>query len=150
MSTALREAALASIASRLGAQLPTVPLERARRAEVDTDAEALPRLVLRGTGLQADEEAEPGRTHYTLGFEVAGYASGSTDLAAEQALSDLHAQVVAALTGWDSDAAGVGAVTEDGADFDLFDPLESSKPAGVFVARFTILAVGPAGGPWSF
>ena len=44
MSTALREAALAAVAARLTAILPDAVVERARRAPVDTDSDALPRF----------------------------------------------------------------------------------------------------------
>jgi hypothetical protein len=47
----LREAALAAIAERLATQLADVAVERARRAPVDTDAEPLPQLVVRGDDL---------------------------------------------------------------------------------------------------
>jgi hypothetical protein len=145
----LREAALAAIADRLTTQLVDVAVERARRAPVDTDAETLPRLVVRGDDLEADDTHEPGRTHYRLGFGVSGFAAGTTDLAAEQALSLLHARVVAALAGWTSAVPGLGDVAEQGAEFRLTDAEDSAQPAGEFLARFTMLAVSPAGGPWS-
>ena len=66
MPTPIREAALAAVADRLTTELPSVVLERARRAPVDTDKEPLPRLVLTGTDWEADETAEPGSTHYNL------------------------------------------------------------------------------------
>lgn len=143
----LREAAMAAVTTRLAAQLPTTVVERSRRAPVDTDAESLPRLVVTAGDVAADETAEPFRTHYTLGFGVMGYAAGATDLEAEQALSLLHAQVVAALAGWTPTEPGLGDVRELGADIGLFD--DSARPAGSFAARFTILAVGPTGGPFS-
>ena len=31
----------------------------------------------------------------------------------------------------------------------LFDAEDASQPAGSFFTRFTLLAVGPTGGPWS-
>lgn len=145
----LREAALAAIADRLTAQLPDVTVERARRAPVDTDAEPLPRLVVRGDDLEADDTQEPGRTHYRIGFGVSGFVVGATDLAAEQALSLLHARTVAALAGWTPATPGLGDIAEQGAEFRLYDAEDSARPAGEFLARFTILAVGPAGGPWS-
>ena len=145
----LREAALAAIAERLAAQLLDVAVERARRAPVDTDAEPLPRLVVRGDDLEADDTQEPGRTHYRIGFGVSGFAAGVTDLAAEQALSLLHAHTVAALAAWTPATPGLGDITEQGAEFRLYDAEDSARPAGEFLARFTILAVGPAGGPWS-
>ena len=72
MPVPLRAAALAALAARLAAQLPIVVLERARRAPVDTDTEALPRLVLTGTDWEADETAEPGLGNLqTEGFDLA-------------------------------------------------------------------------------
>lgn len=145
----LREAALAAVAERLAAQLPDAAVERARRAPVDVDAEALPRLVVSGGDMDADDSQEPGRTHYTLGFSVTGYAAGATDVAAEQALSSLHARAVTALARWTPAAAGLGDVAEIGGEFRLYEADEAERPAGEFVARFSMLAVGPAGGPWS-
>jgi hypothetical protein len=148
MSTPLREAALAAIATRLADQMPGVPLERARRSPVDTDKEALPRLVLTGTDWEADETAEPGSTHYTMGFVVAGYIRDTTDLGVEQGLSDLHASVVAALAGWTPTVDGLGEATEQGAEFRLYETDESAKPAGEFLARFSMLAIAPLGSPF--
>jgi hypothetical protein len=145
----LREAALAAVAGRLTTQLPDVAVERARRAPVDTDAESLPRLVLRGEDWQADDTEEPGRTHYRIGFSVAGFAVGITDLAAEQALSLLHARVVEALAGWTPSTAGLDDVAELSAEFSLYDSEDSARPAGEFLARFSLLAIDPSGGPWS-
>jgi hypothetical protein len=148
MSTPIREAALAAIADRLTTELPGTVLERARRALVDIDKEPLPRLVLTGTDWEADETAEPGSTHYTMGFVVAGYIRDTTDLGVEQGLSDLHASVVAALAGWTPTVDGLGEATEQGAEFRLYDTDESAKPAGEFLARFSMLAIAPLGSPY--
>ena len=148
MSTPIREAALAAIADRLTTELPGTVLERARRALVDIDKEPLPRLVLTGTDWEADETAEPGSTHYTMGFVVAGYIRDTTDLGVEQGLSDLHASVVAALAGWTPTVDGLGEATEQGAEFRLYDTDESAKPAGEFLARFSMLAIAPLGAPY--
>lgn len=145
----LREAALAAIAARLAFSLPDAAVERARRAPVDTDAETLPRLVLRGDDLEADDTAEPSRTHYTIGFAVTGFVAAATDLAAEEALSLLHARVVSALAGWTPTDPGLGDVAERRAEFALYAADESARPAGEFLARFSILAVAPTGSPWS-
>jgi hypothetical protein len=147
MPTPIREVALAAIAARLCAQMPDVPIERARRAPIDTDTESVPRLVLRGEDWEADETQEPGATHYRIGVSVTGVVRAITDLDAEQALSALHARVVAALAGWTLDPPGFGDVAEQGAEFRLFDAEESARPAGEFVARFTLLAVTPTGNP---
>ena len=148
MPTALREVALAAIADRLSTDLPGVVLERARRAPVDTDKEPLPRMVLTGTDWEADETAEPGSTHYTMGFVVAGYVRDPTDLGVEQGLSDLHASVVATLAGWTPAVDGLGEASEQGAEFRLYDTDESAKPAGEFLARFSMLAIAPLGSPF--
>ena len=145
----LREAALAAVAARLAEQVPTAVVERARRAPVDTDVESLPRLILLGGAIEADETAEPGRTHYQIGFVVQGYAAGADDLAAEQALSLLHADIVVALAGWTPDAPGLGDISERGAEIGLFAVEDSATPAGSFEARFALLAIAPTGGPFS-
>ena len=59
----LREAALATVTTRLVAQLPDVVVERARRSAVDADADPLPLLVVTGEDLHADDSVEPGATH---------------------------------------------------------------------------------------
>ena len=145
--TPLREAALAAVPARLAAAVPDAVTERARRAPVDTDAEVLPRLVVTGADWTADTTQQPGATHYTIGFDVVGYAGGATDLAAEQAVSSLHAAVVVALAGWTPDAAGLSDVAEDSASFRTYAADESARPAGAFVARFSLLAVAPTGQP---
>ncbi len=145
----LREAALAAIADRLTTSLPDVVVERARRAPVDVDAEILPRLILRGEDWQADDTEEPGRTYYSIGFSVTGFASATIDLAAEQTLSLLHARVVEALAGWTPSTAGLGDVAEQSAEFSLYDAEDSARPAGDFLARFSMLAIAPSGGPWA-
>lgn len=147
--TALREAALAAIAARLTAQITTATVQRARRAPVDADKEDLPLLVLTGGDLAADESAEPGMTHYTLDFAIAGYARARTDLALEQALSELQAKVTAALAGWDPATDNIGNTTELGAEFTIFDAEESRAPAGSFVARFSILLIAATGNPYT-
>jgi hypothetical protein len=148
-SLPLREAVLAAIAERIITGLPDVALDRARRAPVDVEVEALPRLVLRGEEIEADDTEEPGRTHYRIGFVVSGIAAAASDLAAEQALSTLHARLVSLLAGWTPAAAGLGDVAEQGAEFRMYDTEESALPVGEFLARFSILAIGPNGGPWS-
>lgn len=149
MPIALREAALAEIAARLTAQLPGVAVERSRRAMVDTDNEALPRVVVRGGDWLADNTQEYGTTHWIIGFSVSGFVGGADDLAAEQALSDLHARVVAALAAWTPATAGLGDIAEADADIRLYDADESAKPAGEFIARFSLLATGPSAHPYT-
>ena len=142
---ATREEALAAIAARLTAQVPTATVERARRAPVDLDTETLPRLVLAGTDWSADETAEPLIVHYTLSFAVTGYVMARSDLLAEEALGALHALVVAALSGWTPATAGLAVPVEEGADFGLYDTDDSTKPAGDFTARFSMLCLAAIG-----
>ncbi len=141
--TALRETALAAIAARLTAQVPGATVERARRAPVDIDKETLPRLVLAATDWAADESVEPLVVHYTLAFTVAGYARARTDLAAEQALSELHASAAAALSGWTPTDAGLSSPQQEDSEMRLYDADESDNPAGEFALRFTMLCTGP-------
>ena len=77
--------------------------------------------MLTGTDWEADETAEPGSTHYSLGFAVAGYVRDATDVGVEQGLSDLHASLIAVLAGWTPALDGLGEVSEQGAEFRLYD-----------------------------
>ena len=147
--TPLREAALAAVTVRLATTVAGAVVERARRAPVDTDSEALPRLIVTGTKWTADLTQEPGITHYAIGFDVIGYVSAATDVAAEQAVSALHAAVLSALASWTPDAAGLSDVEEEGAVFRAYAADESARPAGAFAARFSLLAVAPTGQPFT-
>ncbi|MCX7275526.1 MAG: hypothetical protein NTV19_20825 [Burkholderiales bacterium] len=148
MTSPVAEAALAAITARLAAALPSVVVERARRAPVDIESETLPRLVLHIDSLDADASAEPGATHYRIGLTVVGTAIGTSDLEAQQAVISLHASVVAVLVGWTPNTAGLGDVVELGADFLLHDVDQSATPAGEFAARFEMLAVAATGSPY--
>lgn len=148
MTAPVAEVALAAIQARLAAVIPAAAVERARRAPVDMDMETLPRLVIQVESLEADNTAEPGSTHYTVGFAVVGYTAAASDLTAQQAVLSLHASVVAALVGWTPTTAGLGDVTENGADFSLHEAEQSSAPSGEFSARFEMLAVAPTGSPY--
>lgn len=141
--TALRETALAAIAARLTAQITTATVERTRRVPVDIAAESLPRLVVAGIDWTPDETAEPLVVHYTLAFAVTGYVRDRTDLLVEQGLSALHASVATALSGWTPGIDGLGEPADEGAEHRLYDAEESDKPAGEFVARFSMLCLGP-------
>jgi hypothetical protein len=61
----------------------------------------------------------------------------------------LRRRLVSLLAGWTPAAPGLGDVVEQGAEFRMYDTEESALPAGEFLARFSILAIGPNGGPWS-
>lgn len=146
MPTPIRESVLAAAAAELETLVPAVPVERARRAPVAI-AE-MPRLVVTGLGMEPDEGQSPLETFWKIGFSVTGYASGATDLAAEQALTELHARVVAALQAAD---LGPGAVqpTAGFAEMALYDAEASSKPAGQFTVVFEVLAVTPTSSPYA-
>lgn len=145
MPTPIREAALAAIAARLAAQNPTATVERTRRADVDADKDRFPHLNLIGGDWAADVTAEPGMTHYTMGFTVTGHVRARTDLLAEQALSALHADTVEALATWQPTVDGMDTPIEEGAEIRLLTAEESEKPVGRFDARFSVLLIAATG-----
>ena len=148
MTSPVTEAALVAVTARLVAMVPSAVVERARRAPVDIESEALPRLVLHIDSLEADASAEPSATHYRIGLSIVGTSIGTSDLEAQQAVLTLHASVVAALAGWTPSTTGLGDVAELGADVLLHDVDQSATPAGEFAARFELLAVAPTGSPY--
>ncbi len=148
MPTAVREAVVAAIATRLTALLAGVVVERARRAAVNVDAEPLPRVVVTAGAVEPDDTQEPGNTHYTIEFEAAAYVSALSATLLEQGLSDMHARIVAALVPWYPTTVGLGQVTEGGAEFIAYPAKDSKRIAGEVVARFTILAITPTGSPY--
>jgi hypothetical protein len=146
--TPIREAVLEAVADRLAGALGGIPVERARRSLIDIDGEPLPRIVLKGDGIDADETVEPGTTHYTVAFAAIGYVVADTDEGAERALNDLHAAVVACLAGWTPDTPGLSDAAEQGAEFQIYDTTDSARPAGEFSARFEMRACAPTGSPY--
>lgn len=144
--TALREAVMAAAAARLTAQLAGVQVERARRAPMDVTE--LPAVVVTAGDVTADENQSPTECFWTFDFTVTGYAKGSTDLACEQALSALHASVIAALQGYDLGPGTVQTNTAP-ASFDIYTTEDSDVAAGQFEARFAVLAVAPVGSPFA-
>ena len=146
MPTPIREAVLAAIAARLTAQLTGVTVLRSYRATLDP--RQCPAVILTGTSMDADEDMSFGETQWRIGFAVAGYITATTDLGADQALSDLHARVVAALQDYD---LGPGFVQSNlsTAQFELYPAEESAKPAGEFSANFEALAMTPAKSPYA-
>lgn len=147
MTTPIREAALAAIAARLEIET-SATVERSRRAPVDLAKDDLPHLNLEPGDWTADVTQEPLQTHYTLGFTVTGHVRARTDLAADQALSELHAATVAALAGWLPDIDGMDQPIEEGASIALLAADESEKPAGRFEARFSVLLIAATGNPY--
>lgn len=146
MPTPIREAVLAAIAARLAAQLTGVTVLRSYRATLDP--RQCPAVVLTGTSMDAEEDVSFGETQWRIGFAVAGYITATTDLGADQALSDLHARVVTALQDHD---LGPGFVQSNigNAQFELYPAEDSAKPAGEFAASFEALAMTPAKSPYA-
>ncbi len=146
MPTALRESVLAAAAARLAAIITDVPVERARRSP--PPIEQFPRLLVHGGGAMPDQSQSPGETFWTFSFTVTGYVSASSDLAAEQALSALHARVMVAMESAD---LGPGAVqpTAGGAEMALYAAEDSAKPAGQFTVAFEALAIAPTASPYA-
>lgn len=147
MTTPIREAALAAIAARLGAQT-TATVERSRRAAVDAAKDSLPHINVIPTDWTSDVTQEPGQTHYGLGVTIVGHVRARTDLLADQALSALHAETVAALAGWLPDVDGMDQPIEEGAELRLLDAEESTVPVGRFEARFSVLLIAATGNPY--
>jgi len=146
MTTPIREYVLAAIATRLEAQLPSATIERAMRTE--PDPAEFPLLVLTGGDMVPDETMSPGECFWTIAFTVHGHARGADDLAAEQALSALHAAVVAALQG--HEIGGYAVQLDSGATtLELYDAEVMETPCGVFTAGFSVLAVTPLGSPYA-
>lgn len=54
-----------------------------------------------------------------------------------------------ALVGWTPAVDGLGDVSEQGAEFRLYDTDESAKPAGEVLARFSMLGIAPIGAPYA-
>jgi hypothetical protein len=146
MPTPIREAILAAVATRLTAQLAGVAVLRAYRAALDP--RYCPAVVITGTSMDADEDMSFGETQWRIGFAVAGYITAATDLAADQALSDLHARVVAALQDHDL-GSGFVQCHVGTAQFELYSTEESAKPAGEFNASFEAMAMTSTKSPYA-
>lgn len=151
MSATLRDTITDAIIARLRAQLAEVPVERARRAPIDPDAEArgLPLLNVLLTSFEPDAEQELGRTHFLAEFTVAGYATGRTDEEMDRALSALHARTHGALDRWMPDVAGANWCAAAGVEFLAYDADDSARPLGEFTARFRLTCFGNAGGAYT-
>lgn len=148
MPVAVREAAMVAAEARLRAMLPDAVVERARRTAVDLRRERMPRLIVTAQDIAADETQEPGRTHYTIEFEVAAFVRGASDLECEQLQSDMHARIVAALAGWTPETVGLGDVSNLGATVETHDAETGALPTGEIVCRFTMRAETPAASPF--
>lgn len=146
MPTPIREAVLAAVAARLTAQIANTSVLRAVRAPLD--ARRCPALILRGGDMAADEDQSFGETLWRIGFSVTGMITAATDLAAEQALSELHARVIAALQGYDLGPATIQPNVLN-ASFELYLAEDSAAPAGEFTAEFEATAMTPNASPYA-
>lgn len=151
--TPIRERVLALVYERLKEALPDVPVERARRALVKD--EEMPRLVLRGGDMSSSDDVGFGETSYEIGLLVTGYVRADPipdeqDLACEQAMSLLHARVVAALAGWQPDGVDLNEVRDSGqAEFIAYDLDDSAAAVGEFTASFEAISIRPTGHPFA-
>lgn len=142
----LRDSVMEAAAARLAEIIPDVPVDRARRAGV-ASAE-MPRLVLLAGAAVPDESQSPMETFWTFSFVVAGYVTGSTDEAAEQELSLLHARVMEAMQMATLGPASV-MPTVGTAEMALLDADESARPIGQFAIPFQALAIAPTAYPYA-
>jgi hypothetical protein len=152
MPTPLREAALAAIAAQLAAALPSVPVERNRRAMPDLVHEALPRLALLDGDHQVPGSDAFGTVLYRVQAMVVGHVSAATDAALGAALNDLHAAVVAAICNQEILVAGEQNIwpQEEGMQLIPFAAEESSRPFMGFVLTIAFdLRVPDATGPYT-
>ncbi|WP_424138663.1 hypothetical protein [Roseomonas chloroacetimidivorans] len=151
--TPIREKVPATLAERLAEQIPGIPVERARRAApADED---FPRLIVRAGDVTPNDGTSFGETTYTVTVIVTGYTGAEPDaedqdLSCEQALSDLHARVVAALAAWQPDGVDLNEVREAGtAEFLVYDIEDSARALGEFTASFEVESVRPTGHPYA-
>lgn len=142
----LRHVVMEAVEAALVAAFPDIPVERTRRAPVDVAGE-VPRIVVVATTATPDDTQSPGETFWTFGFTVIGYGSGANDGAADYALDEMHARVVATLEVAELGVATVMATTGLG-EFGLYDAQESAEPAGQFSVSFEALAIAPNDSPF--
>lgn len=146
MARPIREMLLAAVHARLSNAIPTAAVHRSRRSPIDTEAEALPVLVVHLTRMDAQLEAmTPTETHYRCAIEVQGVAEGDTDAEADEAVSQLHADVIAALDGWALQPNTVDELAAGPGEFKMHDADESARPTGEFLVELTCTAIVTTG-----
>ena len=152
MPTPLREAAIAAIVAQLAAVLPTVPVERNRRAPPDLTAETLPRLAVLDGDHQVQDSDAVGTVLYRVQVLVLGHVTAATDATLGAALNDLHASVVAAICNQEILVAGEQNIWphEQGMELIPFAASDSEKPAMGFALTLAFdLRVPDATGPYT-
>lgn len=152
MPTPLREAATAALLAELSAALYGVPVERNRRAPIDIESEALPRLAL----FDGDHQVQPSDAHGTVLYRVQaaieGYATADTDADLAAAVNDLHAQVVAAICNQEILVAGEQNIWPQEEAMQLLPVLADASSRRVMGFLLTIgfdLRVPDASGPYA-
>lgn len=140
----IREVLIAAVHAQLGSET-SATVFRSRRGDVDTEQEPLPILIVNVTAMEPDTAGQALHIEWRCTVEVVGLAGATTDAAADEALSDLHADVVAALDGWCPNDATFDDFAVTGSEFRMHDSEESPAPVGEFAATFTIRATAGTG-----
>ncbi len=153
MPTPLREAAIAAIAARLAAAMPAAPVERNRRAPVDSDDETLPRFIIRDGAHHVLASDAHGITLYRVEVSIEGWARATTDEGLGAALHSTHAAVVAALCNAEIEIDdGNQAISPEEVSFEA-EPIparDAARPALSFDLRIGFnLRVPDTGGPYT-
>lgn len=145
MSATIWDAAMASVAARIRAQITDVTLDVDRRAPVaETER---PRMVMTLGRTMGDATMATQQTFHSIEVLVACHAQGATDTAARVALNTLRARLVAALDGWRDGV--IFDVQATDAALEMLDVTESAKPAGVLTQPFMVSAVTPTASPYA-
>ncbi len=96
MSGSLHKVIAEAVVGRLAAALPSIPCERARRAEVEQQERPL--LVVSIGDMRANPNASFGETFWDVTFVVTGFpAAASTDVLAEDGIGTMAQQIIEAL-----------------------------------------------------
>jgi hypothetical protein len=145
MSATIWDAAMASVAARIRAQITDVTLDVDRRAAVAEGQR--PRLVMQLGRTIGDPGMSPQATFHGIEVVITCHAEGATDTAARVALNTLRARLIAALDGWRDGV--IFDVQAGDAALEMLDVSESAKPAGMLSQPFTVSAVTPTASPYA-
>lgn len=145
MADTIWDAAMASVAARIRAQITDVTLDLDRRAAVAEGQR--PRLVQKLGRTIGDPTMATQATFHSIEVLIECHADGATDTAARVALNTLRARLVAALDGWRDGA--IYDVTAADAALEMFEVAESAKAAGVLTQPFIVAAVTPTASPYA-
>nr|WP_314076337.1 hypothetical protein [uncultured Roseococcus sp.] len=157
MATNMRTALASAVVARLQAVIPTVAVERGRRAAVGEGERPL--ILVETADATADDEMSPSETFWTLTFTataflVASRGAGATgaqaDVAAEDALGDMEAAIIAALHAESLSTPGGTApltcgVEIAGSQIDITEAASAAKRLGSVSVDFRAQIVLPVG-----